>query len=311
MCYNVFVIDCIKNTSVYKSFNLSNMQAYLFYSNDKELNNNVALTLAKFLMCNNQSACSDCNACKQFDSLSHPDLIILDQPTIKVEDANNIISKLNTMPISARHKVFVVLNAENINEIAQNKLLKSIEEPTSSAIFIFTTTKTDKLLPTILSRFNKIYVPKLSDNDKIDIAKELKTKGIDIFKYINKDLNLTEMLNFTTNENYSNTLNAIYNLFLNLKTTQDIPSVATNLKDFDKSLFLPLLQDIFLNCVNGGNKFEKSITDLITSSFSPKAIAKCLPLIEDAYKKQLSNVNFSYILDNLLFNILKEKFLCR
>ena len=32
---------------------------------------------------------------------------------------------------------------------------------------------------------------------------------------------------------------------------------------------------------------------------------------EDAYKKQMSNVNFGYILDNLLFNILKEKFLCK
>ena len=33
--------------------------------------------------------------------------------------------------------------------------------------------------------------------------------------------------------------------------------------------------------------------------------------IENSYKKQMANVNLSYILDNLLFNILKEKFLCK
>ena len=33
--------------------------------------------------------------------------------------------------------------------------------------------------------------------------------------------------------------------------------------------------------------------------------------IEDAYLKQNSNVNLTYILDNLLFKILKEKYLCK
>ena len=33
-------------------------------------------------------------------------------------------------------------------------------------------------------------------------------------------------------------------------------------------------------------------------------------MIEESYIKQMSNVNFGYILDILLFNILKEKFLC-
>ena len=151
----------------------------------------------------------------------------------------------------------------------------------------------------------------LSDNDKILVAKELKEQGTDIFKYINSNLNLTEMLNFTTNENYINTINSIQQLLINLKTTQDIPKVVNSLSNVDKALFLPLLQDMFLNCLNGGNKFDSAITQLIRSTFSDHALSKCLPLINQAYIKQMANVNFSYILDNLLFNILKEKFLCR
>jgi len=307
------MINCIKNTTSYTSLNLNKQffHAYLFYSNDKELNNNLALSFAQTFVCENNAACCTCLGCKQFMASTHPDVFVLNQNTIKVEDANNIISKLNTKPIYSKYKIFVILNAENINEIAQNKLLKSIEEPSSSSIFIFTSTKTDKLLPTVISRLHKVYVPKLSDNDKILVAKELKESGIDIFKYINSNLSLTEMLNFTTNENYINTINSIQTLLTNLKTTQDIPKVVNNLSNIDKTLFLPLLQDVFLNCLNGGNKFDATLTKLIRNNFSDHALAKCLPLINQAYIKQMANVNFSYILDNLLFNILKEKFLCR
>ena len=175
------VIKNIKHTSVYKSLNLKKgeFHAYLFYSTDKELNNNVALCFAKSLICENLNACEICDACKQFESSSHPDVFIINQNTVKVEDANKIINKLNTKPISADVKVFVVLNAENINEIAQNKLLKSLEEPNSQNIFIFTSIKTDKLLPTVLSRLKKLYVPKLSSEDKkliLEVLKKSKKK---------------------------------------------------------------------------------------------------------------------------------------
>lgn len=307
------MINCIKNTDTYNSLNLSKQKfhAYLFYSNDKELNNNVALTFAKSLICTNYSICNTCKECKQFDALTHPDVILINQDSIKVEDANSIISKQSTLPVSASCKVFIVLNAENINELAQNKLLKSIEEPNPSNVFIFTTTKTDKLLPTILSRLNKLFVPTLSSQDKILIAKELKENGIDIFKHINSVLSLTEMLNMESNKLYASTIQSIHKMLTELKTTQDIPKVVTGLGEVDKNLFLPLLQNIFLCALNNENKFSTELLTLVKFNFSNKAILKCLPLIEEAYKKQMANVNFSYILDNLLFNILKEKFLCK
>lgn len=307
------MINCITQTTSYKSLNLNkeHFHAYLLYSNDKELNNEIALNFACSLVCENNNVCAKCNSCKQFMASTHPDVYIINQTSIKVEDANIIISKLNTLPVYSNKKVFVILNAENINEIAQNKLLKSIEEPNSSSIFIFTTTKTDKLLPTIMSRLHKVYVPKLTTEDNILVAKELKEQGVDIFKYINSELSLTEMLNYENNLNYKNTINSIKNLFLNLKTTQDIPKVCANLGDMDKSLFFPLLQNIFLNAITNEHKFSDEIKTIFNSTFTKKALVKCVPLIEEAYKKQMANVNFNYILDNLLFNILKEKFLCR
>ena len=307
------MLENIKHTSVYRSLNLNkcNTHAYLFYSNDLELNNNVALCFAKQLVCNTSNACNSCSACSQFNSNSHPDVTIIDQASVKVDDINKILSKTTTLPILNQVKVFVILNAENVNEIAQNKLLKSLEEPNSSCKFILTCSKTDKLLPTIMSRLTKIYVPKLTKQDKEILQKELSVSKIDVSKYINCDITLTEILNFETNDEYKSTIKAIENMFNTLKSSSDIPKVVDTLKNVNKSLFLPLLQDIFIDCLNKNNKFEKQLTMLVNVHFSQKALIKCIDLVNEYYKKQISNVNFSYILDNLLFNILKEKFLCK
>ncbi len=306
------MIDSIKLTNLYKNLKLdSKFHAYLFYSADKVKNNEIALTVAKSIVCENKSACDNCHACKQFKTYSHPDVVVLEQDSIKVDDVELIIEKLQTKPIQADKKVFIILNAENINETAQNKLLKSLEEPTESAIFILTATQTNKLLPTVLSRLNKIYVENLSLEDEKLICDDLLNSGVDISSYIGKGFTLTEMFNFATDGAYKESLNAIKNLFATLNSSADIPIAVSNLNVANKQLFFINLMEIFLSILKNENKFDASITAPISEKFNNKAISKCLPLVEMAYKQLMSNVNFYYILDNLLFNMLKERFLCK
>ncbi len=308
------MLECIKNTDAYSSLKLGGdiSHAYLFFSADKEKNNQIALSFARSLVCNTNSSCGKCPNCKQFLANSHPDVLILEQDSVKVDDVRAIIEKLSTKPISSNKKVFVILNAEVINETAQNKLLKSLEEPTESAVFILTTTKTDKLLPTILSRLKKVFVPNFSVKDKEKIASELMASGVDIRSYVSRDFSLTEMLNLATNTSYQATVSSIIDLFSSLNSTADIPRVVSAIEVEDKPLFLGCMLDIFLNCLNEKeNKFDESVLAPIKAKFNKKALMRCLPLIDESYKKLMANVNFSYILDNLLFNILKERFLCK
>ena len=105
------MLNCIKETTLYKELNLGQnlSHAYLLYSADRELNNNIALTFAKSLVCERGVACGSCPKCQQFESQSHPDVTIIDQDSIKVDDVNKIISKLSTLPLDNKYKIFVIL----------------------------------------------------------------------------------------------------------------------------------------------------------------------------------------------------------
>lgn len=300
---------CLKDTTIFEEILNSKHHAYLFYSQDEVLNNLVAENFAKMLICENGNICNNCYACRQFDKNTHPDVIKIKQDSIKVEDVNNIIGKLSTTPLAGNKKVFIIFNAETINEISQNKLLKSLEEPVGNNIFILTTTKTDKLLPTVLSRLNKIYLPTPSGEDRKLIVNAYLKEGLNISAFLQPDCLLTEAVKFATDKNFIATINSIFNMLTNLNTTADIPRVVGELKDYDKNIFFACLQDVFISLANNSSKYERS--NEIKAKYPQRVLAKIIPLVEKAYLYQTSNVNFNYILDNLLFNILKEKFLCK
>ncbi len=66
------------------------------------------------------------------------------------EDA--MLRDLSYEPIMGSKRVFVIKDAEGLNEASGNSLLKTLEEPPSYATFLLTATSTAAVLPTIVSR---------------------------------------------------------------------------------------------------------------------------------------------------------------
>lgn len=62
-------------------------------------------------------------------------------------------------------KVFLILDADRMNDEASNALLKTLEEPTQQTVLVLTTSKREKLLPTILSRCQPVKFDPLSPAD--------------------------------------------------------------------------------------------------------------------------------------------------
>ncbi|MCD5383100.1 AAA family ATPase [Candidatus Gracilibacteria bacterium] len=89
---------------------------------------------------------------------------------IGVEDIREIIKIANTSAIGGK-KVFLIKNIERMTDETSNAFLKTIEEAKNS-IFICTTKNENLLLPTIISRFQKIEFFKLKNEEIKKILEE-------------------------------------------------------------------------------------------------------------------------------------------
>ena len=118
----------------------------------------IARVFAMTLQCEKGGTepCQECHSCKQALSDNQPDIIYVshEKPnTISVDDIrtqlnNDIVIK----PYSSKHKIYIVDEAEKMNQQAQNALLKTIEEPPAYAVIMLLTTNADSFLQTIRSR---------------------------------------------------------------------------------------------------------------------------------------------------------------
>jgi len=74
------------------------------------------------------------------------------QSIITVDESTEIIKKLSLKSFAGGYKVMIIWMPEKLNTQAQNRLLKTLEEPSARTVVILVSSKVDELLPTIVSR---------------------------------------------------------------------------------------------------------------------------------------------------------------
>lgn len=118
----------------------------------------LSAAFAKILQCETQSecACGSCVSCVQMDHKDHPDVIWVshEKPnTISVgEIREQVVNTIDVKPYKGPYKIYIIDEAEKLNDAAQNAILKTIEEPPEYAIIFLLTSNKGVFLPTILSR---------------------------------------------------------------------------------------------------------------------------------------------------------------
>lgn len=134
-----------------------NSHAYLFCGEDDSGKMMLAKAFAASLLCDSQTGvpCGNCKNCKEALSGNHPDIIIPthEKKGISVGDIRDQVN--NTViikPYNGGKKIYIIDEAEKMNDQAQNALLKTIEEPPEYAVFLLLTNNRTAMLPTILSR---------------------------------------------------------------------------------------------------------------------------------------------------------------
>lgn len=94
------------------------------------------------------------------------------QPVIYVEEAAEIVRADAYPPISTEKKIFLIWLPEKLNTDTANKLLKVIEEPSDSTIFIMVSDNELQVLPTIFSRVQRIRASRYSDAEMEKLLKD-------------------------------------------------------------------------------------------------------------------------------------------
>lgn len=85
------------------------------------------------------------------------------QAQIYAGEAADLVRKMSITGSTDGYKVVVIWYPERMNTSCANKLLKLLEEPPGQSVFILVSEAPERLLPTIVSRTQRIRVPKLGE----------------------------------------------------------------------------------------------------------------------------------------------------
>ncbi|MFQ6092365.1 MAG: DNA polymerase III subunit delta' [bacterium] len=168
--------------------------ALLFHGPEGVGKDALALELAKLLNCSHPP-CRTCPSCLKISQGQHPDVkLILPVPSsmkveeigillreraqqpyfsrpftkpasISIEAVRELQKALAYRPFEGKWKVVLVAEADRMTPEAANALLKTLEEPPPATVLILTTARPHALLPTIVSRCQKLRLDPLSEEE--------------------------------------------------------------------------------------------------------------------------------------------------
>jgi len=118
-------------------------------------------TLAEYIaaaaVCTGENTpCGECKSCLMAKGGNHPDIVVVapqeNKKNIAVSQVRELKNDAYIKPHMAEKKVFIIDYADTLNEQSQNALLKVLEEPPASVIFILIAETKASFLETIISR---------------------------------------------------------------------------------------------------------------------------------------------------------------
>lgn len=157
--------------SLAASFLNGNFHALLTYGAANSGAQLITSKLIQFILCTNKvhhKPCDKCSSCILYKENNHPDLFVLQAPEdddkktpmIKMEQIRPLINAAYRSNHISSHKIIYLPRIKELNTNSANALLKILEEPPSSTLFILQADEIAKVLATIKSRCFKYQLTK-------------------------------------------------------------------------------------------------------------------------------------------------------
>ena len=141
-------------------------QAYLFVGPASTGKATAARRFAAGLLCADDPACVG-----RVMRGTHPDVVLVEpqgRRAITVDQARHTVSQASLAPMEGERKVFLLEEGGAMNDEAANALLKTLEEPTRSTVFLLVAESEDDLPETVASRCRKVVFGRVSEEEITD-----------------------------------------------------------------------------------------------------------------------------------------------
>lgn len=313
--------DVLKGSKAYKllegDFSLGLGHAYLIVSPDNDIMAEFFNLVAAMIFCESNSACLNCPECLKVLHGNNPDVYFVNEEekditTKKVEELTN---STQLKSYSGR-KLYFVYRADKMNAAAQNKLLKTLEEPPAGVTIFLGATNETAMLKTIRSRCHTIYLDAF-DRDVIYhalLSLKISEKTAQIAADCSEGM-LGKAYNVAKNPEYAGLYSSVVYLLGKLNRSGDVmfldriaPMHNQTQEFFD--VMTIILRDMLAAKENGNliSKHVSSEIQTLADGFSAKAISEIILLVNEARKKLNFYVNKQATIDSLLFSILEVKY---
>ncbi|MBI2344941.1 DNA polymerase III subunit gamma/tau [Candidatus Dependentiae bacterium] len=251
--------------------------------------------------------CLNCVSCLAMKKGQHPDFIEIDAASYTgVDNIRNIIDTSSFLPVLGHKKIYLIDEVHMLSKAAFNALLKILEEPSKSVLFILATTEIQKIPDTVRSRcfqllFNPVVDTQVVHHLEMICKKEnisYDVTGLETIAHATQGslrdaINLLEQARFAENSVTKSVVVSVlgyvediilYEL-LSAMMNSDIDQIIATLKCFDKKTIsveyvvkrlLELLYDFILMKYGADAKYGSELSELSKQQIEAIHITKLL-----------------------------------
>ncbi|MBQ3116619.1 MAG: hypothetical protein IJC07_06295 [Clostridia bacterium] len=317
-------LSLIKNTGAYRTVkgdkeNGRLSHAYLIISQDSDNLDSYLKIFAKAFVCDDGCPCENCRKCSLIEDERYADVIFYPQSsqTVGVEEINALIEESYLKPVESDKKVFVIKNAQTMTAPAQNKLLKTLEEPPKGVHIILGATSEHPLLSTIKSRVKKLEIP-LFDKDTLFSAMEKDFPDLEKLSVAIAcgDGTVGGVARNYNDENLKDITMVALDTLCNMKSSKDVLEYSNKIQSLkvDVADFLSVIELLLRDVLALIEKREQLVFNrplaekLVESNFSRGSVIHALEAVTDAFKRKKANATPTMLIEWLLFQILEGKY---